>query len=136
MNKNKISVVLVEDHAIVRTSLRTILEESGDFHVVAEAADGAEGVRLCRARSPQLVLMDMSMPVLNGLDATMELARHCPEVRVVVLSAYLEHPSGKRLLSLRFAGTERQANAHAQAGGGVIRRKPPAARTAAYHDSR
>ncbi len=88
-----IDVLLVEDHTIVRNSLRAMLERTGEFRVVGEVENGAEALQFCKAHSPQLVLMDLSMPVLNGVEATAELARHCPSVRVVVLSAYDEERS-------------------------------------------
>jgi DNA-binding NarL/FixJ family response regulator len=83
-----VDVLLVEDHAIVRHGIRTMLERSGDFRVVAEVDNGAEAVQFCKKAQPQLVLMDLAMPGLNGIEATTEIVRHWPAARVVFLSAY------------------------------------------------
>jgi len=81
-------VVIVDDQALVRDGFRSILEREPDLQVVAEAADGAEAVRRCVATQPDVVLMDISMPVLDGLAATRQLlARPCPP-RVLVLTTY------------------------------------------------
>jgi DNA-binding NarL/FixJ family response regulator len=81
-------VLLAEDHALVRSGFRVLLEELGDIEVVGEVADGREAVRFAVSRRPDLVLMDLTMPELNGLDATAEIAHQCPEVRVLVLSMH------------------------------------------------
>ena len=83
-----VDVLLVEDHAIVRHGIRTMLERGDEFRVIGEAENGAEAVQFCRKILPQLVLMDLAMPGLNGIEATTEIVRHWPSVRVVVLSAY------------------------------------------------
>ncbi|MBM3736241.1 MAG: response regulator transcription factor [Acidobacteria bacterium] len=83
-----VDVLLVEDHAIVRHGIRTLLERSGDFRVVGEVDSGADAVQFCRKSPPQLVLMDLAMPGLNGIEATSEIIRHSPTARVVFLSAY------------------------------------------------
>jgi DNA-binding NarL/FixJ family response regulator len=82
-----VDVLLVEDHQIVRHGIKAMLERSGDFRVVGEAEDGAEAVRLCRQTSPQIVLMDLAMPGVNGIEATAEIVRNVPGSRVVFLSA-------------------------------------------------
>lgn len=81
------NLLLVEGHTIVRKSLRAMIEKMGEFRVVGEVENGAEAVEFCRNHRPDLILMDLSMPVLNGIEATAEIARHWPETRVVVLSA-------------------------------------------------
>jgi DNA-binding NarL/FixJ family response regulator len=81
-------VVLVDDHKLVRDGVKTILERGAEFRVVGETDNGAEVVHLCRKTSPHIVLMDIGLPGMNGIEATTELLRHCPGVKVVILSMY------------------------------------------------
>jgi DNA-binding NarL/FixJ family response regulator len=82
------TVVLVDDHKLVRDGVRTILERGAEFKVVGEAEDGAGAVQLCKKTGPDLVLMDIGLPGMNGIEATTELLRHCPDIKVVILSMY------------------------------------------------
>ncbi len=79
------TVVLVDDHDLFRTGLRTLLEEQG-VAIVAEASDGAAAVSRVREHAPDVVLMDINMPVMNGVEATREITRLAPLSRVVVLT--------------------------------------------------
>jgi DNA-binding NarL/FixJ family response regulator len=81
-------IVLVDDHKLVRDGVRTILERGSEFRVVGEAENGSDAVQLCRKSQPDLVLMDIGLPGMNGIEATTELLRHCPTVKVVILSMY------------------------------------------------
>jgi DNA-binding NarL/FixJ family response regulator len=81
-------ILLVDDHKIMRDGLRAILKQSGEFHVVAEAETGADAIQLARKLKPHLILMDISLPGLNGIESTAEIMRHVPETRVVMLSMY------------------------------------------------
>ncbi len=81
-------IVLVDDHKLVRDGVKGILERGTEFHVVGEAENGADAVQLCRKAAPDLVLMDIGLPGMNGIEATTELLRHCPGVKVVILSMY------------------------------------------------
>ena len=81
-----IRVLLVDDHKLFRAGIRSLLQTVGGVEVVAEAADGREGLRLIEAHRPDVVLMDIMMPGLNGLDATVRVARTCPASRVIMLS--------------------------------------------------
>ncbi len=81
-----IRVFLVDDHAILRQGLRLILEAEPDLRVVGEAGDGREAVTLVQEMHPDIVLMDISMARLNGIDATARLRFCCPSVRVIILS--------------------------------------------------
>ena len=83
-----ITIVLVDDHKLVRDGVRTILERNAEFRVVGEAEDGADAVHLCRKTNPDMVLMDIGLPGMNGIEATTDLLRHCPGVQLVVLSMY------------------------------------------------
>src|SRR5262249_12170620 len=81
-------IVLVDDHKLVRDGVRTILERGSEFRVVAEADNGADAVQVCKKHNPDMVLMDIGLPGMNGIEATTELLRHCPEVKIVILSMY------------------------------------------------
>jgi DNA-binding NarL/FixJ family response regulator len=84
----KTRVLVVDDHAIVRHGLRGILGSQPDFEVAGEAADGVEAVIATRRLEPHLVVMDVSMPRMTGLQAAREIARQWPSVRVVMLSMH------------------------------------------------
>jgi two-component system, NarL family, response regulator LiaR len=83
-----IRILLADDHVLVRQGTRELLEREEDLNVVAEAGDGEEAVRLACEHSPDIVLMDIAMPVLNGIDATRRIKAAVPRISVLVLSAY------------------------------------------------
>ncbi len=83
-----ITILLAEDHQIVREGTRQLLEQTGDFEILGEAADGEEAVRLAGELRPDVVVMDVRLPVLTGLEATRLITTNFPGVRVMVLSAY------------------------------------------------
>ena len=83
-------LVLADDHAVVRDGLRALLQAAGDLEVVGEAGDGRRAVELARALSPDVVVMDIGLPGLNGLDATRELTAGRRGPKVLVLSTYLD----------------------------------------------
>ena len=83
-----ISVFLADDHALLRDGLRALLEMHADITVVGTASDGREAVREVLRLKPQVVLMDIAMPDLNGIDATQKIVERCPDSRVVVLSMH------------------------------------------------
>jgi DNA-binding NarL/FixJ family response regulator len=86
----KIRVLLADDHKLVRAGIRSLLERLPELEVVAEASDGTEAIQLVEQYNPQVVLMDLSMPELNGLEATRHLTKTFPKVRVIVLSIYTD----------------------------------------------
>jgi DNA-binding NarL/FixJ family response regulator len=83
-------VLLVDDHKLVRAGLVALLETATDLDVVGEAADGQHALLLARDLQPDVVLMDLSMPVLDGVEATRRLTAEQPDVRVVVLTSFIE----------------------------------------------
>ncbi len=83
-----IRVLLVDDHALVRAGLAALLDAAGDITVVGEAADGAQAVELALNTDPDVVLMDLSMPVLDGVAATRRLLAERPQVQVLVLTSF------------------------------------------------
>lgn len=85
---NKIRVLVADDHGVMRKGLRLQLEQNGQFEVVGEAADGREAVRLAEEKQPNIVIMDIGMPGLNGIDATAQIVKHNPRVAVIILSMY------------------------------------------------
>lgn len=83
-----IRLVLVDDQAMIRTGLRMVLEAETDLHVVAEAGDGNEAIDVVRRERPDVVLMDVRMPHMDGIEATREITAGQPDVRVVVLTTF------------------------------------------------
>ena len=84
----RITVLLAEDHMIVREGFRKMLELENDFEVVGEAQEGREAVALAKKLCPAVVLMDIAMPRLNGLEATRQMLKAVPATKVVILSAH------------------------------------------------
>jgi two-component system, NarL family, response regulator LiaR len=85
LSEASVRVVVVDDHDLFRTGLRGLLEDQG-ISVVGEAADGAEGVRLALHAKPDVVVMDLNMPVMNGVEATRKLIAEQPDAKVLVLT--------------------------------------------------
>jgi DNA-binding NarL/FixJ family response regulator len=94
------SVLLVDDVADLRFMLRLNLDGSGRFATVGEASNGREGIELAREHQPDLVLLDIAMPIQDGLDALPEILEVSPQSRVVVLSSFGEQRYGERALAL------------------------------------
>jgi len=84
----KIKVLIADDHAFVREGTRRILEQERDLEVVAEASDGEEAVRMSREFKPDVILMDISMPKMDGIEATKKIKETNPGIVVLILSAY------------------------------------------------
>jgi DNA-binding NarL/FixJ family response regulator len=81
-------IVVVDDHRVVRDGIRAILTRDPEFRVVGEADDGAGALHVCQETNPALVLMDISLPGVNGIEATVQLVKHFPNTKVVILSMY------------------------------------------------
>lgn len=83
-----ITVLLAEDHHVVREGLRMLLGNAQDITVIGEAANGRQAVEMTRSLRPEIVIMDIAMPGLNGLEATRLISAECPESKVIILSAH------------------------------------------------
>lgn len=86
--KNRYQIIIAEDHAILREGLRALLSSNPNLEIVAEARDGQEAIRAVEKHRPDLMLMDLSMPRMNGLEALAEIKKHHPETKVVVLTVH------------------------------------------------
>ena len=100
----RIRVILADDHPIVRAGIREAIKEIPGVEVVGEAADGRQAVELVASTQPDVVLMDVSMPGLNGLDATQRIVEAYPKVRVIILSRYDQEAYVWRAVRLGAAG--------------------------------
>ncbi len=119
-------VVLVDDHTLFRQGLRTLLEKQGACEVVGEAEDGRKGVQLVADKQPDIVVMDIAMKGLNGLEATRQIRRRFPRTKVIVLSmhmvdSYVQHAleaGASAYLLKSAAGSELLAALESVSGGG------------------
>jgi DNA-binding NarL/FixJ family response regulator len=99
-----ISILLADDHTLVRAGIRALVEKLPEVTVVAEARDGREALRLIKEHRPDLVLMDIAMPGLNGLEATARISRKIPGVRVIILSMYANEEYVRAAINAGAAG--------------------------------
>lgn len=107
-----ITVLLAEDHAIVRQGLSSLLRAEGHFQVVGGARNGREAVEQARALQPDVILMDIAMPVLNGLEATRQILTANPKAKVIILSAHSDDPYIERMCEVGVVGfLEKQTSA-------------------------
>ena len=100
----RITVLLADDHTVVREGLRALLECEDDIEVVGEAHNGREAVQLTKKLMPAVVVMDIAMPRLNGLEATRQILQALPDVRVVILSAYCDDEYIEKVVRLGAVG--------------------------------
>ncbi len=101
---SRIRVLIADDHAILREGVRALLKLTEDLDVVGEAKDGREAVEQCRALDPDVVLMDIAMPGLGGLEAALEIRKEGLRAKVLVLSQYEDREYVRRLLKAGVAG--------------------------------
>lgn len=87
---DQISVLLVDDHSLVRRGFRRMLEDEPDIHVIGEASDGLEAVNLARSLKPQVIVMDCALPEINGLQATRKILEFAPQTLILMLSMHTE----------------------------------------------
>ncbi len=88
MENTTIRILLVDDHDMVRKGLRVLLEQFTDLEIIGEGKDGQAAVDLCRHLNPDVMLLDMNMPRMSGLEALPLLRRHCPETQIIALTSF------------------------------------------------
>lgn len=94
----KISVLLADDHTVVRQGLRVLLEVEADIQVVGEAETGRQAVQMAKKLKPDVIVLDVAMPVLNGLEATRQIAREAQSTKVLILSSYSDDEYVQQLI--------------------------------------
>src|SRR5215212_7861440 len=101
---SRVRILLADDHTLVRQGLRKVLEERPDWQVVAEAGNGREAVRLAEQHKPDVAVMDVAMPLLNGIEATRQITRRVPQTKVLVLSMYSDEAYVTQILKAGATG--------------------------------
>ncbi len=99
-----IRVLLVDDHELVRTGIKRILDDSKGIQVIAEASTGEEAIARVREHQPDVVLMDVNMPGIGGLEATRKIIQSYPDLRVIVVTIHVDEPYPTRLLEAGASG--------------------------------
>jgi DNA-binding NarL/FixJ family response regulator len=102
--RNKATVLIVDDHPLFRRSVRAVLEDESDFEVVGEASNGIEAVKLADEMRPSVILMDITMPELDGLEATRQIKAEHPEIAVLVLTIHNDEQHALEILQAGAAG--------------------------------
>lgn len=100
----RVRILLADDHTLVRQGLRKLLEERPDWEVIAEAGDGREAVRLAEQHKPDVAILDVAMPLLNGIEATRQITRRTPATRVLVLSMHADEAYVTQILQAGATG--------------------------------
>lgn len=93
-----INVLLVDDHELVRFGIKRIIDDVRGLKVVGEASSGEEAFQFCRANEPDVVLMDMNMPGIGGIEATKKISRYCPDVKIIILTVHTEDPFPSKVM--------------------------------------
>ncbi len=134
-SETRIKVMIVDDHAIVREGIAEVLEQSGDFEVVGQAGDGEEAVNKVQELRPDVVIMDILMPVKDGIEACREIAAALPETRVLMLTASNRHGAIVQAVNAgatgylqKFSGKEMLLSTVREVAGGEFRVQGEAAR--------
>jgi len=99
-----INTMLVDDHDLVRTGIRRLLEDAQDIRITMEARSGEEAIRLVRRQAPDVILMDVSMPGIGGLEATRKITLSRPDIRIIAVTIHDDEPFPARLLEAGAAG--------------------------------
>src|SRR6267378_6618770 len=101
---DKITVILADDHTVVRQGLRALLSAEGDMEIVGEAENGRQAIQLAKKFLPDVAVIDIAMPVLNGLEATRQITRAVPSTKVLILSSYSDDEYVQQLTEAGAAG--------------------------------
>ena len=101
---NKIRIILADDHVVVRQGLRSLIDQERDFLVIGEAGDGLQLLDLVEKLRPEVVLADIKMPNLNGIDAAEEIQRHFPDTHTVILSMHADRSYVERAMQAKVFG--------------------------------
>ena len=99
-----INILLVDDHELVRSGVSRILNEVKGFKVIHECETGEQAIAFCRQTEPSVILMDMDMPGMGGLEATKKILRFAPEAKVIILTAHTEDPFPTKVMQIGAAG--------------------------------
>jgi len=102
--RSKTTVLVCDDHAVFREGVKQVLSSQPDIDVVGEASNGLEAVQMARRLRPEVVLMDIAMPLLRGFDATRRIKKYCPETRVLIFSIYEDDDMVARCLAAGASG--------------------------------
>ena len=134
-SENRIKVMIVDDHAIVREGIAEVLEQSGDFEVVGQAGDGEEAVNKVQELRPDVVIMDILMPVKDGIEACRDITAALPDTRVLMLTASNRHGAIVQAVNAgatgylqKFSGKEMLLSTVREVAGGEFRVQGEAAR--------
>lgn len=113
-----INVLLVDDHELVRTGIKRIIDDVRGLKVVGEAESGEAAFQFCRANEPDVVLMDVNMPGIGGIEATKKIIRYCPDVKIIMLTVHTEDPFPSKVMQIgahgflsKMTGSEEMINA-------------------------
>jgi two-component system invasion response regulator UvrY len=108
----------VDDHELVRTGIKRIIDDVRGLKVVGEAESGEAAFQFCRANEPDVVLMDVNMPGLGGIEATKKIIRYCPDVKIIMLTVHTEDPFPSKVMQIgahgflsKMTGSEEMINA-------------------------
>ncbi len=99
-----IRLLIVDDHAMIRTAFRSALSKHADLDVIGEAATGEEGVKLARELTPDVILMDVNLPGISGLEAATRIAHHCPTSKLIAVTALEDSPFPRKFLEVGAKG--------------------------------
>ena len=98
INKNEIKIVLVDDHKLLRDGLRNILEKRSNMNIIGEASNGREAIKICSKLCPDIIVIDVAMPGMNGIEAAKQIHKNQPDIKIIGLSMH----SGKQFIQGMF----------------------------------